>query len=125
MRGQTPPLVDGKLPVFIFPTSVNFFTDDQSSHKQVLTLYNPYDFLLKFKILSTSPQRYSVVDSEGSIKARCCVDIVIRHKDVCVRNEGMRDKFRVQVSEQGTNAVIGQSLLLITLFPIDHYLIRS
>ena len=42
-------LVDGKLPVFVFPSALTFFSDDQSSHKQVLTLYNPYDFPLKFK----------------------------------------------------------------------------
>ena len=48
-RGQQPALVDGKLPVFVFPTSVKFYSDDQSSHKQILTLYNPYDFALKFK----------------------------------------------------------------------------
>ena len=46
---QPPTLIDGKLPVFVFPTSLTFFTDDQASHKQVLTLYNPYDFALKFK----------------------------------------------------------------------------
>jgi hypothetical protein len=37
------------LPVFVFPANVNFFYDDQSSHKQVLTMYNPYEFPLKFK----------------------------------------------------------------------------
>ena len=37
------------LPVFIFPHSIKFYIDDQSSHKQVLTLYNPYDFRLKFQ----------------------------------------------------------------------------
>jgi len=37
------------LPVFVFPTSLTFYSDDQASHKQVLTLYNPYEFPLKFK----------------------------------------------------------------------------
>ena len=40
---------DGKLPVFVFPTTLNFFLDDQRSHKQVLTLYNPYEFTVEFK----------------------------------------------------------------------------
>ena len=47
--GQSPTLIDGRLPVFVFPTSLTFYSDDQSSHKQVLTLYNPYEFTLKFK----------------------------------------------------------------------------
>ena len=52
LRQPTPQISDGKLPVFVFPSSLNFFTDDQSSHKQVLTLYNPYEFPLKFKGMS-------------------------------------------------------------------------
>lgn len=52
LRKPTPQISDGKLPVFVFPSSLNFFTDDQSSHKQVLTLYNPYEFPLKFKGMS-------------------------------------------------------------------------
>lgn len=39
----------GKLPVFVFPTSLNFYSLDQSSHKQILTLYNPYDFAFRFR----------------------------------------------------------------------------
>lgn len=46
-----PPLVatPRKLPVFVFPQSITFFLDNQATHKQVLTLYNPYDFPIKFK----------------------------------------------------------------------------
>lgn len=36
-------------PVFVFPTSLNFYVDDTLSHKQCLSIYNPYDFLVKFK----------------------------------------------------------------------------
>lgn len=38
-----------KLPVFVFPQSITFYLDDQTTHKQILTLYNPYDFPVKFK----------------------------------------------------------------------------
>ena len=40
---------DGSVPVFAFPPSLEFYTVDRSTHKQILTLYNPYDFTLKFK----------------------------------------------------------------------------
>jgi len=40
---------DGKLPVFVFPSALNFYFDDQSSYKQVLTVYNPYEFTVQFK----------------------------------------------------------------------------
>lgn len=39
---------DGRIPVFVFPHSVTFYLEDQATHKQVLTLYNPYDFPVRF-----------------------------------------------------------------------------
>ncbi|ERE88769.1 motile sperm domain-containing protein 3 [Cricetulus griseus] len=59
-----------------------FFSNDQSTHKQVLTLYKPYEFALKFKVLCTTPNKYVVVDAAGAVKPQCCVEIVIRHRDV-------------------------------------------
>ena len=38
-----------KLPVFVFPEELRIVRRDESTHKQVLTLYNPYDVSLKFK----------------------------------------------------------------------------
>ena len=38
-----------KIPVFVFPEELKFVEGDQSSHKQVLTLYNPYDFNIRFE----------------------------------------------------------------------------
>ncbi|XP_064615138.1 LOW QUALITY PROTEIN: motile sperm domain-containing protein 1-like [Liolophura sinensis] len=117
MLNTPPPLIDGKLPVFVFPTSLTFYSDDQSSHKQVVTLYNPYDFAIRFKVLCTAPRKYSVVDSEGTIKPRCCVDIVVRHTDICINHEGIRDKFRIHVSEHGQKKVLGRKDVLSVLLP--------
>ena len=41
--------LDGNVPVFVFPTELTFYADDLSSHKQILTLYNPYGFILSYK----------------------------------------------------------------------------
>jgi MSP (Major sperm protein) domain len=71
----TPSLEGGRLPVFVFPNSLTFYLNDPSSHKQVLTLYNPYEFVLSFKILCTAPKKYSVVEPEGILKPRCCIDV--------------------------------------------------
>ena len=38
-----------KLPVFVFPEELKFAAEDEASHKQILTLYNPYDFNIKFQ----------------------------------------------------------------------------
>ncbi|KAK0182299.1 hypothetical protein PV327_000451 [Microctonus hyperodae] len=97
-----------KFPVFVFPQSITFYLDDQSTHKQVLTLYNPYEFPVKFKVLSTAPNKYKVVDPEGTIKSRCCVDIVVRHNALVSANCNVIDKFRIQMEEYPTKQVIGR-----------------
>uniref|UniRef100_A0A8C9UQK9 Motile sperm domain-containing protein 1 n=1 Tax=Spermophilus dauricus TaxID=99837 RepID=A0A8C9UQK9_SPEDA len=102
---RQPELVEGNLPVFVFPTELIFYADDQSTHKQVLTLYNPYEFALKFKVLCTTPNKYVVVDAAGAVKPQCCVDIVIRHRDVRSCHYGVIDKFRLQVSEQSQRII--------------------
>ncbi|KAJ8387416.1 hypothetical protein AAFF_G00156540 [Aldrovandia affinis] len=89
------------LPVFLFPTELVFYAQQHCSHKRVLTFYNPYSFLLRFKMLCTAPALYTVVEAEGSVRARSCVDIVVRHQDVSSRNWGRRDRFRLEVSGRG------------------------
>ncbi|XP_041427859.1 motile sperm domain containing 1 L homeolog isoform X1 [Xenopus laevis] len=114
---RQPELVEGNLPVFVFPTELIFYADDQSTHKQVLTLYNPYEFALKFKVLCTSPNKYVVVDAAGAVKPQCCVDIVIRHKDVRASHFGVIDKFRLQVSEQSQRKALGRKEVIAMLLP--------
>lgn len=38
-----------KVPVFVFPTLLKFHVNARHTHKQLLTLYNPYEFPVKFK----------------------------------------------------------------------------
>nr|BAE24140.1 unnamed protein product [Mus musculus] len=114
---RQPELVEGNLPVFVFPTELIFYADDQSTHKQVLTLYNPYEFALKFKVLCTTPNKYVVVDAAGAVKPQCCVDIVIRHRDVRSCHYGVIDKFRLQVSEQSQRKALGRKEVIATLLP--------
>ncbi|MGH0187437.1 UNVERIFIED_CONTAM: hypothetical protein FKN15_025364 [Acipenser sinensis] len=83
-RNPAGPAPEGKLPVFLFPHKLTFFADDQSSHKQVLTLYNPYSFILKFKSESL-----------------CLSSVVIRHRDVSPRHYGQKERFRMEVWEEG------------------------
>lgn len=114
---QQPELVEGNLPVFVFPTELVFYAEDQSTHKQVLTLYNPYEFALKFKVLCTAPNKYVVVDAAGAVKPKCCVDIVIRHRDVRPCHYGVIDKFRLQVSEQSQRKALGKKEVISVLLP--------
>ncbi|CAI9163444.1 unnamed protein product [Rangifer tarandus platyrhynchus] len=119
---RQPELVEGNLPVFVFPTELIFYADDQSTHKQVLTLYNPYEFALKFKVLCTTPNKYVVVDAAGAVKPQCCMDIeiqkcVIRHRDVRSCHYGVIDKFLLQVSEQSQRKALGRKEVVATLLP--------
>ncbi|KAG7278085.1 hypothetical protein CRUP_029030 [Coryphaenoides rupestris] len=116
-QNRQPELVEGSLPVFVFPTELVFYADEQSSHKQVLTLYNPYEFALKFKVLCTAPNKYTVVDATGAVKPQCRVDIVIRHRDVRACHFGVYDKFRLQVSEQSQRKALGRKEVTATLRP--------
>ena len=36
-------------PVFVFPPSLEFYQEDQTTHKRIMTLYNPYDVEVYFK----------------------------------------------------------------------------
>ncbi|CAG2060861.1 unnamed protein product, partial [Timema podura] len=106
-----------QVPVFVYPTPITFYLEDQTTHKQVLTLYNPYEFAIRFKVLCTAPSRYTVVDPEGSIRPRCCIDIVLRHNAVLPANCNVTDKFRVQMQNHATKKVIGKQDVSATLLP--------
>ncbi len=36
-------------PVFVFPGNLDFYLDDQTTHKRVMTIYNPYETEITFK----------------------------------------------------------------------------
>uniref|UniRef100_UPI0037E71867 motile sperm domain-containing protein 1-like n=1 Tax=Semicossyphus pulcher TaxID=241346 RepID=UPI0037E71867 len=99
MGGETGSM--SPLPVFMFPSELLFHAAETSSHRRVLTLYNPYSFSLSFKMLCTAPSLYRVVESEGSVRAKSCVDLVVRHLDVSPRHWGRRDRFRLEVRGGG------------------------
>ncbi|KAM4037184.1 motile sperm domain-containing protein 3 [Anomaloglossus baeobatrachus] len=115
-----PPSVSA-LPVFVFPPALDFYSDDQSSYKQVLTLYNPFPRVLRYKVLSTAPLRYTVIDAEGIVRPNSCIDIVTRHRDIRARHYGTTDRFRVEVWEEGggggRQGVVGSKDIPATLHP--------
>jgi len=101
-----------QLPVFVFPTQLQFAFSDPQSHKQILTLYNIYAFPLNYKVLSTAPTRYSVIEPFGTLRPRCCVDIVIRHLVASSRaNIGIRDKFRIEIQKHDEAEVRGERVI--------------
>ncbi|XP_033607454.1 motile sperm domain-containing protein 1 isoform X3 [Cryptotermes secundus] len=106
-----------QVPVFVYPSPVTFFLEDQSTHKQVLTLYNPYDFPIRFRVLCTAPNKYTVVDPEGSIRPKFCIDIVVRHTAISAANCNITDKFRIHLQNHTTKQLIGKQDIAATLLP--------
>ena len=38
-----------RLPVFVAPEELQFVGEDEASHKQTITVFNPYDFNIRFQ----------------------------------------------------------------------------
>ena len=58
----SPSILDGKVPVFVFPVQLDFYFEDQTTHKRVVTIYNPYEFDVTFKV-STRPVDISLAQT--------------------------------------------------------------
>lgn len=95
------------IPVFAFPPTLKFYLNNKHSYKQSLALYNPYDFPVRFKVLSTNPNKYTVIDPEGSIGPKSCVDLIIRHTMPTATNCSVLDKFRISYLDHTTRQVLG------------------
>jgi len=90
------------LPVFVFPSRIDFIVDATQHHKQVFTVHNPYDFPTKFKLLTTQKNRYKVLQREGVIQEKHCTDVLVRlHNDVFVAIE--EEKFKLKPSISNDN----------------------
>ncbi|CAF2912700.1 unnamed protein product [Rotaria sp. Silwood2] len=87
-----------QLPFFCSPDSLLFYLDDPSTYSQVLTLYNPYDFAVRYKVLCTAQKKYSVAEPQGEIRAQHSVDTVVRLLDTSSSstNQNVVHKIRVQ-----------------------------
>nr|XP_006012263.2 PREDICTED: motile sperm domain-containing protein 3 [Latimeria chalumnae] len=119
LSSQQFPAIEGKLPVFAFPPELTFYSDDQASYKQVLTLYNPYGFVLSFKGTRVS-NSFKVDDATAYFLVQLCVlflEGVIRHKDVASCHYGNDDKFRIEVSVEGSRRVWGWKVVPAVLQP--------
>lgn len=113
--------MESRLPVFTTPQQqINFYADDPQTFKQILTLYNPYDFLVKFKLFCTDRSKYTVSFSQGQIKSNHSVDIVVQHKAVIPTNIGVTDVIRIQVYSSGQVRSSGKkdiSIILLSTAP--------
>ncbi|KAK3851600.1 hypothetical protein Pcinc_041768 [Petrolisthes cinctipes] len=100
--------LDGKLPVFVFPQALTFYAGDHTTHKQILTLYNPYEFRIQYSVLCNNPSCFTVDQPKGFIRAKNSVDMIVTRTNVNVAEASERDRFRIAISEDGSRLVIGK-----------------
>ncbi|CAH0400239.1 unnamed protein product [Chilo suppressalis] len=95
-------------PVFVFPVSLEFYLNARHTHKQLLTVYNPYDFSVNFKVLCTSPNKFTVIDPEGVVAPQSCIDIVVRYTQPSVTHCDTIEKFRITMYDRNTQQALGK-----------------
>jgi len=103
------------LPVFVNPSSLQFPIDDTSSQNQTFTLFNPYEFSVKFKILATAPNKYKLNATSGMINGKHYVDLMVRHLAVSLNEIGATDFLRVEIIRDGE--VIGTKDIQLQVVP--------
>lgn len=69
--------------------------------------------LYKIIVLCTSPNKYTVIDPEGSIAPQSCIDLVVRHTMPISATCNALDKFRISISDHVTKQVSNFFLFLI------------
>ncbi|XP_045122516.1 motile sperm domain-containing protein 1-like isoform X1 [Portunus trituberculatus] len=100
--------LDGRIPVFVFPQSLTFYVDDINTHRQILTLYNPYDFHISYNVLCNNPVCYDVESSSGVLYAKCSVGIIVKRSNLSLNEARDRDCLRIIIYEEGTKHIIGK-----------------
>ncbi|XP_050294800.1 motile sperm domain-containing protein 1-like [Anthonomus grandis grandis] len=108
-----------KLPLFAFPTSLRFYMGTKSSYTQVLTLYSPYDFPIKYKVhcLSSAWEKYHVHKPEGSIPGQSSIELIITHKQPTPMYCNELDKFKIVMHDPVTKQIIGKKTIESVLLP--------
>uniref|UniRef100_H2YD32 MSP domain-containing protein n=1 Tax=Ciona savignyi TaxID=51511 RepID=H2YD32_CIOSA len=104
-----------KLPVYVSTEKVTFYLNDPTTHSRILTVYNPYDFPVCYKVLCTAPKKYTVGEDKGTIKQHSCCDIVIRRTSLDKSLLDIVDQFRLEVyygkSSSSSRKLLPTSLL--------------
>eukprot|EP00164_Ancoracysta_twista_P002107 GFYU01002783.1.p1 GENE.GFYU01002783.1~~GFYU01002783.1.p1 ORF type:complete len:240 (-),score=41.25 GFYU01002783.1:82-801(-) len=112
---QQAPAQASQIPVLVVPPEITYIADTVVTHKQTLTLYNPYDFPMKFKVMTTSPDLFSVRDSSGVLPARSSAIVVVK---LCSEHVPVKrkDKLKVEMTNE-SQTTSGQKIIPIVVKP--------
>jgi len=96
-----------KIPCLVVPPSISF---SAQNIKQVLTLYNPFDYFLKYKVLCTSPDSFQVWPSSGPLPPRSSLNIVLRLTNASKFKGSRKHKFLIEIHDD-SYTVRGQQVI--------------
>ncbi|MCP9257272.1 hypothetical protein DINM_000526 [Dirofilaria immitis] len=97
----------GSIFAFVFPNQLEIVTSEPQTHKQILTLYNPYHFPIKFKVKCTNSHDYSVIEPYGILRASSSIDIIIRHVAVQFQRSPGLETFRIEICSVHNQKISG------------------
>ncbi|EFO17720.2 hypothetical protein LOAG_10779 [Loa loa] len=97
----------GSIFAFVFPNQLEIVISDPQTHKQIITLYNPYHFPIKFKVKCTNSQNFSVIEPYGILRASSSFDIIIRHVTLQMQTSPGLEKFRIEICSVHNQKISG------------------
>lgn len=110
--------------VYVHPNSFYFFADDIGSHRQSISIYNPLEVVIKYKILSTAPKRYLVDEPEGYIEPKSVMELTIRHQKSSF-SENIKDKLRIQIYNRQLVLIYKKDLPLDSIVSREDFMVSS
>ncbi|CAD6189262.1 unnamed protein product [Caenorhabditis auriculariae] len=98
------------LPVFLSLPELQFDTTGQPA-VGLFTIFNPYNFPINYRVMSTATRIYNVSESSGYILAQCCKDITVR----CLQRttQGSCERLKIDISKRSDPSITGTKQLLI------------
>lgn len=90
----------------LYPLLLEFFYDESKSWQPEMHLHNPSEHLLKFKVFTTAPKKYTVTIPEGSVQAGESVELVVKHSASGFGDKNAIDKLRFKFFVDGS--VVGK-----------------
>lgn len=110
------------IPCLVVPSSLKGFADPSTSFKQVLTIYNPFNHPIDFKVLATFPAHYIVSPSSGTLQERSSVYVFVQPQldHVMLPKDYATDKFLVEVSDGlDEPSLLGKQVVAVKYDPIS------
>uniref|UniRef100_A0A914CIE6 MSP domain-containing protein n=1 Tax=Acrobeloides nanus TaxID=290746 RepID=A0A914CIE6_9BILA len=95
-------------PVFVNPSTIQFILNKRETLRQVVSLYNPYNFDYRYRVLSNAPNKYVVSEANGFVRAGYYMDILIRRVEPTPNEVGSSDTLRVEIYKDGDHQRCGK-----------------